>query len=329
MVCGCCSQIGHNITHCNDAAANIAFAALSIVAAPELKDAIARMTLEHVSFALMKAALIQGTRATKRARLEAEMRMRAAPAPRPPPFSVAPAPLGAQPVVALPVALLTPPSGLMSHYGDGVIMTLMPNHRDYAEYQTRGVAFRNSMTRIKTHAIGHWVARALIDMCDRRSATMAQSNNDIFSHLIDRPWIDANVRTTMERTLIVYCPTIAARIWRVARDYIEFNRYHRPDVAVVAVVERRRKLTIKVASLARPPATAADEPLCCGICQDEMDHNAPVIAGCGHTFCVACIEGTARARGERSFIRCPLCREEITKLTMQDTTALKESLKNI
>lgn len=306
MVCGCCSQIGHNITHCNDAAANLAYAALSITPAPELKEAIARMSTAHVSFALMKAALRQGTPATKRARLETEMRVRATPVPPPPPR-----------------ALLVPPSGHTSHYGDGIIMTLMPNHRDYAEYQTRGAAFRNSMTRIKTQAIGHWMARALLEMCDRRSATMVQSNNDIFSHLIDRPWIDANVRATMERTLIVYCPTIAARIWRVARDYIEFNRNRRPEVVVE---ERRRKLNIDIASVARPPT---NEPLYCGICQDEMEHNAPVIAGCGHTFCVACIEGTARAREERSFIRCPLCREEITKLTMQDTTALKESLKNI
>ena len=56
----------------------------------------------------------------------------------------------------------------------------------------------------------------------------------------------------------------------------------------------------------------------CGICFDDdiRVNETAVITGCNHVMCSGCITGTAHARGIKTFICCPYCRDEITTLSV-------------
>jgi hypothetical protein len=59
-----------------------------------------------------------------------------------------------------------------------------------------------------------------------------------------------------------------------------------------------------------------EEPQECGVCFDSMSAHNTVLTGCNHAFCTDCIGGFARTRGIKSFIKCPLCRTEITEFSV-------------
>lgn len=58
----------------------------------------------------------------------------------------------------------------------------------------------------------------------------------------------------------------------------------------------------------------------CGVCFDAFTDINLVMTGCNHAFCADCIHGVARTRGFKSFIRCPSCRAEISKLAISQHT---------
>jgi len=307
MVCSCCLQPGHNINRCRDQSATTAFEALSIVPISELVEAIASMSSVHVAFAIAQTRIVQGTASTRRARLEAEMRRRAL--------------LEAE-IMHDPVAIVNNPA----------VIQLMPTHPLYA-ILTQSLQHLIEYTRITVSRFGEHLARHIIGHVDRRYNNI-QIANATLRELVQNNtrFITDAINELLLNSRVVYSEIIADRIFHLVVDYITARANAPVFVAPRHHAPIHRKLHIEVSCAPKQSLTTTEVEVLCGVCQDDLTLDTRITAGCGHTFCVACIEGTAKARGEKSFIRCPICRADVVELKMGHTknlAALKSLLKKL
>ena len=72
--------------------------------------------------------------------------------------------------------------------------------------------------------------------------------------------------------------------------------------------------------------TKDKEDYSCGICSEEFLTNTTIPnLGCGHMLCYDCVKGMLVAR-TKSFISCPFCREEISKIYIDDDNVRVEMM---
>ena len=328
MVCSCCFQPGHNINKCRDQSATTTFEALCLVPMSELVEAIASMSSVHVAFAIAQTPVVQGTASTRRARLEAEMRR-------------INAMLGLGHPVVNPAV-------------DAVVIQLMPTHALYEVSLMQSLQTRIEITRSTVIRFGEHLSRLIIEQIDSQYFRI-QDANAALRLLVNgnTHFVTDLINTTLLNSRVVYCEIIAARIFNFVIDYITVrSNTARPAPAPAHVARQyapiHRKLHIDVSCAPKTSLTKKgtriktariaagldepDEEVLCGVCQDDLTPDTRITAGCGHTFCIVCIEGTAKARGEKSFIPCPICRADVSELKMESAksrAALKSLLKKL
>jgi hypothetical protein len=95
--------------------------------------------------------------------------------------------------------------------------------------------------------------------------------------------------------------------------------YHRMTRAPVATDHKPQFVNIPICYTQSTDDDVDTEEYICGVCQDEFTTKTIVVLGCVHILCCDCITGIVGAR-TKSFVNCPLCREEIKHIIVQDVT---------
>ena len=304
MVCSCCFKTGHNITRCNDDDAITAVARLNLIPTAEIPDAVARTSIQHVSFALttLDPPILQGSKSTRRARLtdalvaiaQSRIMNLVQDAPRSTdqlsieyaiyPWLHAYTTLARSEFIRTgSIAIIT--NGLLQ-FGESVVEMTSTTLSNYVA----NLAFSQSATTADVFELEYIINHEL---------------SALINHIIDAFPLVIQLKAEL---VSATASSIIARVQTRRRQGGQEGG------------GARRKLTIAVQPLhiQDPAEDDDDDQHLCGVCFDELAPISRVITGCNHLFCVDCIEGTAKARGEKSFICCPHCRADITELKMQE-----------
>jgi len=306
MVCSCCFKPGHNITRCNDDDAITAVAQLNLLQTAEIPDAVARTSIQHVSFALttLNPPLLQGSKGTRRIRLTDAL---------------------VEKSQSRIVHLIQDAPRSTDHLSiEYAVYPWLHTYTTYARSEfirTGSIAITNGLQQF-----GESVVDLTSTTLSNHVANLAFSQSAVPVDVFELEYIINHDRlVALIDDLIVAFPLAvkikALLISATASSIIARVQLRRSMRADGAVVAPRRKLTIAVQPLHTQDPEDPEDPdvqHLCGVCFDELAPISRVITGCNHLFCVDCIEGTAKARGEKSFICCPHCRADITELKMQE-----------
>lgn len=170
----------------------------------------------------------------------------------------------------------------------------------------------------KNDSIGYIVTHHFKETITSAIATLDQATTDAidndYTQILD--WVPS-VKELKLRSWVLFNMNIYYRIRyginRFERTIAEFYHALQHPQVIPGPNSHLKKLSIEVSTCAE-----LSKQECC-ICYDDKP---PALLACGHSCCPECLVGIAKTR-TKSFILCPMCRDEIA--TLQVTTTVEQT----